>query len=177
MLVTVLFIAQFLLLVTVVGYAVWLMFLLLPAFTQGAPYVATTHSRVAVMVRLAKLAPGELAYDLGSGDGRLLVAAAKVGAHSQGYEVNLPLVLATYLAAYRAGVGKLVTVRWGSFWRQNISQADVVFVYGLSTIMPKLAQKFRQELAPGTRIISAAFELPGFTAEASEGGVYRYVVH
>jgi len=136
------------------------------ASTTGAPYVPTDAKTAERMIALANIQPGELAVDLGCGDGRLLQAAAKAGAKTIGYELSLFLFL---LARWRS-----LNVRYRNLWKADVSQADVVFCY----LVPRAAARFAREiwprLQPGCRVIVNAFPLPNLKPSASDGTVYRY---
>ncbi|HTM67845.1 MAG TPA: hypothetical protein VL426_00960 [Candidatus Binatia bacterium] len=166
---------QALLALAAVGYIVWLTYLFaVPGYAEGPPYVPTKASAAAAMLSLLGASQGETVIDLGSGDGRLLIAAAKTGCRAVGYELNLPLVLWSRLTALRQGVGRSVRVRWGNFWKADLSRADVVMVFGFSTMMERLGGKFAAELRPGARIICERYALPGWTPLAERDGIYLY---
>ncbi|MEW6237298.1 MAG: methionine biosynthesis protein MetW, partial [Candidatus Omnitrophota bacterium] len=126
----------------------------------------TDAKTVERMIVLADIQPGELAVDLGCGDGRLLQAAAKAGADTMGYELSLILYL---LARWRG-----VNVRYRNLWKADVSQADVVFCY----LVPRAAARFEREiwprLKPSCRIVVNAFPLPNLKPIAADGTVYRY---
>lgn len=169
-----LLIIQALLALAGIGLMLWLIFLILPAFFGGPPFVGTSPERVQQMMALAQLAPGERVIDLGSGDGRLLLAAAKAGAEAVGYELNPFLVWWSRRQARQAGVAPQVRVHWGNFWSANLNSAEVIMIFGFSTIMAKLSQKLASELKPGSRVISYRYELPGWKLEGQVGHVYQY---
>ena len=106
---------------------------------RGAIYFPTTPHGVSVMLKLADIKPGEKIVDLGSGDGRILIAAAKMGADAVGYEINPVLVRQSRRAIARAGIRAVV--HWESFWNVDLSEFDVVIVYGIPYIM----QAYREE--------------------------------
>lgn len=158
------------------GIIVWLAFLAVPGLVGGAPYVGSKKRQLDAMMRLAAIRPGELLIDLGSGDGRILAAAAKAGGTAFGYEINLFLVWYARLKLWRQGLRGRVRVRWGNFWRADLSKADVVAVFGFSTVMENLAHKLDAELKPGARVVSVRYVLPGRIPEASADGVYLYKI-
>lgn len=80
----------------------------------------------------------------------------------------------TRLAALVRGFSSRVTVRWGDFWHADLGQADVVFIYGYSTIMARLEAKLRRELKVGACVVSYRYQLPTWKPEAAHEGVYRY---
>jgi len=126
------------------------------------------------MIDLAEIRPGERAVDLGSGDGRLLRAAARAGARVVGWEMNPALVVWSRAAARAIGAGEQTVVHRGSFWRAPLSEFDVIFLYLLPETMEKIAAKIRREAKPGARIIVNAFPIHQWPLDAQDGHVYRY---
>lgn len=140
----------------------------------GAPYLPTSASTAAEMLRLAGLKPGEKLADLGSGDGRLLIAAARAGAEAEGWEINPALWLLSLWNIHRAGVGALV--RLGSYWHDRVD-ADVVTLFLIRTQMKRMRRKLLAELKPGARVVSYIFEFPDWPkAGETERGAKLYVV-
>lgn len=138
----------------------------------GAPWLPVRKRDIEDALSLVEIKPEALVFDLGSGDGRLLMAAAKRGARVVGYELN-PL-----LAAY----SRFRLRKFGSrahIYRQNLLdadlvQADIIFIFGITELMPKLADKLMRECRSGTRIVSFAFELPGLNPAGKRGIALAY---
>jgi precorrin-6B methylase 2 len=159
-----------------------LIYLLGRPIVHGAIYFPTSPRAIREMLKLADPKPGERVVDLGSGDGRILIAFAERGATAVGYEINPLLVRQSQRAIARAGfpanasdtAGGAV-VYWESFWRADLSQFDTVIVYGIPYVMRDLQRKLERELRPGTKIISNAFKLPEWTPVASERKIFLYV--
>lgn len=147
----------FLFLLVHLFFAVFLFFLML-SFLTGAPFVPSSQTRTRSMVKLAHLKPGMTVYDLGSGDGRILLAAAKKGAKAIGIEINPFLVLWSKIRCR----DKNIIIRWNSLWNTDISDAHVVFVYLLPTHMKKLEQKLTNQLRRGTLVVSNSFIFPNW---------------
>lgn len=137
-----------------------LFFFLCIAFVSGAPFVPSKKSASEAMIRFAKIKAGTRVYDLGSGDGRLLLISAKQGARAVGFEINPYLVLLTRTRAFFSHYRGSVRVFWTNLWKAPISDADVVFVYLLPWRMEELATKLSKEVKPGTLIISNSFIFP-----------------
>lgn len=141
-----------------------------------APFVPTERLRVETMIRQAHIAPGKNVMELGSGDGRICIAAAKQGAQAIGFEADPILVLWSRIAAYLQGV------KGAHFKRANIwaitwpIQTEVVFVYGLPRFMERVWEKACKELRPGTRVISHAFPIPGLKPIREEGAILVYEI-
>ncbi|MBW7944307.1 hypothetical protein H3C70_02830 [Patescibacteria group bacterium] len=148
-------------------------FYILPKIS-GAVYVPTTAEQLEVMVKLAKVKPGERSVDLGSGDGRVVEAFAQAGAVADGLEINPGLVEQSeeYLAENKVKGTKIV---WQSFWDADLSDYDIITVYGYPSIMKGLGKKLRAELKPGARVISNQFPFPRWQADQEEDSVYLYI--
>jgi len=144
------------------------------AILRGAPFVPTGARTVGAMVALADLRPGEKAADLGSGDGRIVIAMAAAGAEAHGYEINPVLVLWSRYRIHRAGARRRAFVHWGSFWWEDFSSFDVVAVFGMVHVMGQIERKLLAELRPGARVVANAFSLPSWPHERREGRVYLY---
>ena len=106
------------------------------------------------MIRLAEIHSGDVVYDLGSGDGKLLVLAARKGARATGYEINPILVLFSKLRG--------TNTHWRNFWGADIHDADIIFIYLLPWKMDRLAEKLKRECKKGTTIVSNSFIFPGW---------------
>lgn len=148
--------------------------LLLVTVIHGAPFVPTRPTAVPRMVALAKIKPGDRVADLGSGDGRILIAMARAGAIAHGYEINPILVWWSRYKIRRQGLAGLAFVHWGSFWSQNLSEFDVVALFGIKHIMGGLEKKLKRELKPQARVISYVFAFPTWDYAQKEGAVFRY---
>ena len=133
------------------------------------PFVTTPPEVVERMLTMAATRPADLVVDLGSGDGRIVIAAAQnFGARGVGIELDAALVEKSRNAARAAGVEDKVSFVHGDVLVADISRATVVTVYLLPALMTKLQSRFIDELAPGTRIVSHAFGMAGWTPDRSE---------
>jgi protein-L-isoaspartate O-methyltransferase len=133
------------------------------------PFITTPPEVVERMLQMAGTRPGDLVIDLGSGDGRIVIAAAqKFGARAHGIELDAALVEKSRAAARAAGVADKASFVQGDVLVADISKATVVTVYLLPALMAKLQSRFIDELAPGTRIVSHAFTMTGWAPDASE---------
>ncbi len=130
------------------------------AFVTGGPFVPSSKKAVDAMVALAKIRSGQTVIDVGSGDGRVLFAAAKKGANAIGIEINPYLVRFTQIKAFLGAYRGRITVRWQNLWSADLTNADVVFVYLIPWKMDVLAKKLKKELKPGSLVISNSFMFP-----------------
>lgn len=129
------------------------------AIAFGAPFLPTLRKRVPDALELLDLAPGQTLLELGSGDGRILRAAAQCGVKSIGYEINPLLVVWSMLINVR--YRKLITVRWRNFWHVPLEPADAIYVFLLDPYMKKLNNKIVQEVKQPIKVVSFAFAFPG----------------
>ncbi len=137
-----------------------LIFFLTIAFVTGAPFVRSNKQAVDAMIRLARIKSGTKVYDLGSGDATLLFRAAALGATAVGLEINPFLVLWSRLKIFLSPSRKHITVRWQNFWRADLADANVIFVYLLPWRMESLENILKMHCKPGTRIVSNSFIFP-----------------
>ncbi len=134
----------------------------------AAPYVPTAPSVVERMLEIAKVGPQDYVIDLGSGDGRInILAAKKYGARGLGIEIDPKLVALASANAQAAGVGDRVSFYEGDLFAADLSKATVVTIYLLKIATMKLRSKLL-ELNPGTRIVSHAASMGEWQAEHFE---------
>lgn len=140
----------------------------------AVPFVGSSWKRVDMMVTLADIRAGDMVVDLGSGDGRIVFAAARAGAVATGIEQN-PL-LVWYCRLVALGFPKARRPRFirGSFFAQPLGGYAVVFAYLFPEVMARLAPKLRAELAPGSRVVANAFALPGWESSAQAAAIHCY---
>lgn len=141
---------------------------------RGAPYMPSQGKTVRQMVAMAGVLPGERAIDLGSGDGRVVIALARAGAEAHGYEINPLLVWLGRREIRRAGLGDRAFIHWKDFWSVDFSAFDVVTVFGISHIMRVLGRKCRKELKGGARVVANSFPFPKWPQAKRVGEVYLY---
>jgi ubiquinone/menaquinone biosynthesis C-methylase UbiE len=124
-------------------------------------WVPTPPALVEKMLDMAKVTPQDYVIDLGSGDGRMVIAAAKRGARALGVEYNADMVEYARRVAEREGVSAKAKFVHGDMFEADISQATVLPLFLLQDNLRKLEPKFRA-LKPGTRIVTNGFLIPGW---------------
>ncbi|MFX1483775.1 MAG: SAM-dependent methyltransferase [Promethearchaeota archaeon] len=130
----------------------------------GAPWVPTPKKRVRDMLEIAEVDSEDVVYDLGSGDGRIIVMAAKdFGAKSVGIEIDPLRLLWSRLSIRRNRLRDRVKVIRGNFFNVSLRNATVVSLYQGYVINKKIREKLAKELKPGTRVVSYRFILDGWT--------------
>jgi len=131
--------------------------------TPDVIYVPTPHEVVEGMLKLAKVGPDDVVFDLGSGDGRIPIAAVKnfKAKKAVGVDINPERIKEAEANHATAGVGDKVKFILGDLFEQNISEATVITLYLLPSLNVKLMPKLQAELKPGTRIVSQSFDMMG----------------
>jgi len=151
------------------------MFYTIYATVSGAPFVPSMKIRVEKMMELANLQPGDRAIDLGSGDGRITLAAAKYCQQSDGVEINPGLYWISKLRQ-KAQRAKNINFTCASLWNVDLSPYNVIFIYFIPHRMNKLAQKIKREMKTGSRIVSNGFSFPDWQPLKKDANIYLYEV-
>ena len=130
------------------------------------PYVPTTEEAVAAMLKLADVKKTDIVYDLGCGDGRIVIAAAKnFGARAVGIDIDPVRISEAKENAQKAGVGNLVRFEENDLFKSDIHEATVVTLFLLSSVNLRLRPKLLQDLKPGTRVVSNTFDMGDWKPE------------
>jgi len=148
--------------------------ILLSLLYGGAFYVETKPETVKKIVDLANVKPGVRAADLGSGDGRIVIALAEAGAEAHGYEIN-PLF--TWLSngyIRRLGLRGKAFIHRKSYWHEDLSKFDIITVYGYRPMMKRLEEKLKTELKTDARVICNKYHFPAWLPSKKEDDVYLY---
>jgi len=135
-------------------FLVMLLWILIPAF-YGLPPVPTKPERIQKALKLANIQSNETLYDLGAGDGRVLfIAARDFGAKAVGLEIGPIQCALIWLRATASGFGNRIQIRWENFYKANLKDADVVFVYATSKEVMNLAPHLETQMKKGARLVS-----------------------
>lgn len=130
-----------------------------PSRKPDVPYIPTTDTAVNAMLELAQVKTSDIVYDLGCGDGRIVIAAAKrYGARAVGIDIDPSLVREAKRNAQRAGVERLVEFREQDLFQADFREATVVTLFLLPAVNKRLLPQL-EALKPGTRIVSNTFEI------------------
>ncbi len=144
-------------------------------------YVPTPPETVDAMLKLGEVKPGDVLYDLGSGDGRIPIAAAKqYGVRGVGIDIDPNRIREANENAKSAGVTELVSFRQEDLFEADFGEASVITLYLLPSLNEKLMPRLLQ-LKPGTRIVSHAFPMGDWEPEQTQvttagGTIYRWTV-
>lgn len=128
-------------------------------------FVPTPQAAVDAMLELAAVGPGDVVYDLGSGDGRIPITAAKYGARGVGIDIDPKMVREARMNAAKAGVADRVAFREEDIFETEIAGATVVSVYLLESLNVRLKPRFLSELRPGTRIVGYEWRMGDWSPE------------
>ncbi|MGC9009089.1 MAG: methyltransferase domain-containing protein [Sulfolobales archaeon] len=148
------------------------------------PWVPTREEFIEVALDAAQVGPGDVLYDLGCGDGRIVIAAAKRGAKAVCVEINPDLLNRAIENAKKAGVDHMITFIQDDFMKVDLSNATVVYLYLLTSVNEMLKPKLAKELKKGARVISLDFMITGWkevksirvSSPARTGTYYLYII-
>lgn len=138
----------------------------------GAPYLPTLSPQVQIAIQVSKLQSGQSLLELGCGDGKVLIAAAKKGIYCVGYELNPLLFLIAWFRTIR--YRKYVRVKLANFWQVDWPPSDVIFVFLLDRYMQKLDRYVGLYKHRPVRLVSFAFKIPDRQPVKEQKGVYVY---
>ncbi len=137
-----------------------ILWILIPAL-YGLPSKPTQPDRIRRALQMAELKPGEILYDLGAGDGRvLLIAAKEFDAKVVGIEIGPVQCALIWLKVVGSGLRSRIQIKMGNFYRTDLSEADVAFIYGTSREVVKLAPYLPIQMKPGSRVVSISADFP-----------------
>jgi len=140
------------------------------------PFVTTSTDHIRTILEFADIEPGEKIVDLGSGDGRMVLEFAKAGALVTGFEVKSELVLRSRKRIEELHLATNATIYQKDFWTSDLSTFDLVYIYGMDSILSRLEKKLEQELRPGTKVISNVFRFPTWKVKRTKNFVHLYIV-
>jgi precorrin-6B methylase 2 len=150
---------------------------------SAAPWLPTKPKQRKLIIKAAQIKGNETIYDLGAGDGSMLFAIARKHPNAKliGYEISvLPYLVSIARKYLRPRAYKQVSLRFGDLFRQDLSKADIVFVFLLAKSYPRLAKKFAEDLKPDAVVIVEAWAMPDIDPEEKLKEenllpVYRYL--
>jgi predicted RNA methylase len=160
----------------IVAFGIWIIW---PTLI-GAAFLPTPHKTVKEMLQIAEIKEDDLVYDLGSGDGRIIIEAAqKYGTKAIGIEADPVRVFWSRFNIRSKKMQDRVNVIWGNFFKTNLTEATVITIYQGQDINRNLIEKFKEELKPGTRIVSYSFTFEGWEPVKvnDNSRIYLYKMH
>jgi SAM-dependent methyltransferase len=143
----------------------------------GGPWVPSSMQIVNRMMEIAEVGPDDVIYDLGCGDGRIVLAAAmRYHARAVGIEIDPLRYLWCQFLITILFQRKRIRITFGNFFNKDLSGADVVMCYLMPDALMKLEKKLKQELQSGTRIVSNKFDFPTLDMLQENGNVRLYMI-
>jgi SAM-dependent methyltransferase len=161
------------LLIVFVLYVIWKYW----AISVGAGYDPAPMDKVHKLLEIAGVSDKDVVYDLGCGDGRVLITAARrFGARGVGYEIDPFRFVFAWFMTRLSGQAHRVTIRFGNFFGKDIAEATVIVLFLYGPAMERLKQKFIRELKPGTRVASYVWRFDGWECvdHLPEDNIYLY---
>jgi precorrin-6B methylase 2 len=157
----------------VLTFLLYVIFLLSYSLVKGAPYAGLSKKRIKIMMELLNMQHGNF-IDVGSGDGRIVIAAAKRGANSYGIEINPLLYFISKRKIHKAKFTNAHIIL-ADFWKHTFSNYDYVALWGTNHMTKRLEKKLRSELKPGAKVVSNHYQFPNWKPKKVVDNVYLYV--
>ena len=148
---------------------------LFPALHFGAIYVPSSDEKMKIMMKYAAINPGERVIDLGSGDGRLVIAAAQEDAYAVGVELHVHMIRVSRQKIAELNLEDHAEIKKENLWKTDVSDYDVIFVYGVTYMMNRLEKKLLAELKKGARVVSNNYQFPHWKPVKEKGNVRLYI--
>lgn len=144
----------------------------------GGPWVPSSMQMVRRMLEMAEVGPKDVVYDLGCGDGRMvLTAAMRYHARAVGIEIDPLRYLWCQFLITVLGQRKRIRIIFGNLFTKDLSDADVVICYLMPDALAKLEKKLKKELQPGTRVVSNRFTFPTLDRVQEDGDAMLYLIN
>jgi len=143
-------------------------------FQPGAVYYPTTDLSVKEMLKISRVTFKDILIDLGSGDGRILIAAARLGTKSVGYEINPFLVWQSRRLIKQLKLDKLASIKWKSFWQADFSRATIVTVYLFPHLMNRLQKLLEKKVNHPLRVVCNDYSFPGLKPALKRKKIFLY---
>lgn len=142
----------------------------------GVPSLPTHQQVVDEVMHLAEIKRGDVFMDLGCGTGRVLIAAAKQGAISFGWDINPLMILWAKVQTYRNRLANKVSIQWGDYSRADVKQADIIFLFLMRKHMKALEPRLQKELRKGTKVFAYIYPFPNLKPDkVTKSGIYCYI--
>jgi len=165
----------FILFLTLISLFIFFFYQIYTIFFQpGAVYYPTTDLSVKKMLKISHLTSKDILIDLGSGDGRILIAAARLGARAIGYEINPFLVWRSRQLIKKLKLDKLAAVKWKSFWKVDFNEATIVTVYLFPHLMNRLQKLLEKKVKHPLRLVCNDYPFPGLKPVLKSKKIFLY---
>jgi methylase of polypeptide subunit release factors len=141
---------------------------------KGAPFIPTKVQGVEKLLSMIHEKSRQKLVDIGSGDGRIVIAAAKRGIQSDGIEINPLLVWWSRRKIKEQHLEHLASIHSQDLWKTDFSSYDIATIFGVPYIMGRLEQKLLKEMRTGSQVISLGFQFPNWPPKEKRGAFYLY---
>ena len=138
------------------------------------PFVPSSDDRLFTMLELAAIKPGYRVADLGSGDGKIILAMAKLGAEAHGFEIDPGRVNLTQKKIEEELLENKAFIHHQDLWGVDVSNFDIVTIYGITSIMKRLEEKLKREIKNSCRVLSNGFTFPTWPHVFEKNHIYVY---
>lgn len=164
-------------LIIVIIFLFFLLSMIWPPDSPWAPWWRTNSKTANAVCKLAGITNNDVVYDLGCGDGEVLIQAAKIGAKGVGIEIDISRAFIAKCRLLKNKLQNKVQIKRKNFFEEDLSQASVIIVYLVPKTLEKLLPKFRKELKKGTKIVSFRYKinLP-IKKEDKKNKLYLYTI-
>lgn len=164
------------LLMVIIILLLYVIYILLYSMILGAPYAATRDIKMKIMLDMLRFKKGDNFVDLGSGDGRFVIEAARRGTEAHGYEMNPILVLISKRNIAKANLSDKAKIHWKSYWSVDLEKYNKIAVFGIKHIMPSLEKKLKKELRKESLVASNHFKFPNWKITEKKENLFLYKV-
>lgn len=167
----------YLILIGIILFLLFLLSMVWPPDSPWAPWWRTNKKTAKAICKIANINSKDVVYDLGCGDGEVLLQAAKLGARGVGIEIDPSRAFIASLRMEKNNFQNKIAIKKKNFFQEDLSKATVVIVYLVPKTLEKLLPKFKKELKKGTRIVSFRYQmnLP-LKNKDSKNKIYLYVI-
>jgi len=139
------------------------------------PFVPSSDEKIQIILEMASVYPDIKTVDLGSGNGKVVIAFAKAGAEAYGFEIDPGRVRVSRNLIKQEGVSNRAHIYEGSFWDADIGTYDVITVFGITAVMQRLEEKLKREMKPKAIVLSNLFPFPSWVPLNRRNNVYEYM--
>lgn len=144
------------------------------SYNLQIPFVTTSSDKIKTLIQLSECKRGGKVVDLGSGDGRVVIALARAGFDVVGFEIRKELVERSLQKIAALGLDQKITIYHQNFWDANLSEFDLIYIYGMQSMLAKLEEKLETEMKVGAKFISNIFRLPHWKPQKVKDNFYVY---
>lgn len=157
------------------AFLIFILLMFIP-WKFGAPFQSSSKKRIKKIIKIADIKKSEKAVDIGSGTGEIVIALAKNKNISEvhGFEINPLLAYISKLKIKKLGLENKAFIHRKNFWKTDLSKYDIITIFQINYVMPKLAKKIKSEAKKSVKIISNTWRFPNWKPAKKDKGIYLY---